>query len=82
MIIDWKIPVTSKSRAYLPTMTKTYAKVQEDPAKINALVEVTQKKFKLQKVTKINLMITAKCHAHLQTLKSHLQDFKKIQLKF
>ena len=44
MIIDWKIPVTSKSRAYLPTMTKTYAKVQEDLAKINALKSLNCKK--------------------------------------
>ena len=37
-------------------------------------------KFKLRKkVTKINLMITAKHHAHIQSLTKHLQSLKRIR---
>ena len=38
-------------------------------------------KFKLQKMTKINLKIAAKRHANLHFLTKHQQSFKMIQLK-
>ena len=34
-------------------------------------------KFKLKKVTKINLRVISKCHAHLQSLKKAAVKFQK-----
>ena len=86
-----KLRITVKCHAHIQTLTKTPAKFRIDPGKIVGGVAFTRypvskcskpkndyvQTAKKKKVTKINVRITVKCHAHIQTLTKTPAKFQK-----
>ena len=77
---------TSKHHAHLQILTKTHSKFQKEPAKTVGVACKRHPVFKCfkpkmspncKKVTNINLRVTAKHHAHLQTLTKTPTTFQK-----
>ena len=80
--------ITAKPHAHFQILREISAKLKKNMAKViggvaftrYALVEVEAKVQTAKKVTKINLTIIAKPHAHLQTLTKTPEKCQKIQL--
>ena len=95
-VIKINLRVTSKPHSHLQTMTKTSVKFQKDQHKavggvahtrysyLYTLIVFEPKKWQVKnaaKVTKINLSIISKSHAHLQTMTKTPAKFQKDWLR-